>query len=65
MARKHDLVMIQVSDKRETQLPKLGIIPVFDKESNKTVMGKHLVWWISVKTIATQHACTTESTDYV
>jgi uncharacterized protein (DUF58 family) len=37
LARKHDLVMIQVSDKRETQLPKLGIIPVFDNESNKTV----------------------------
>ncbi len=37
LARKHDLVMIQVSDKRETQLPKLGIIPVLDNESNKTV----------------------------
>lgn len=37
LARKHDLVMIQVSDRRETQLPKLGIIPVLDKESNKTL----------------------------
>jgi uncharacterized protein (DUF58 family) len=37
LARKHDLVMIQVSDKRETQLPKLGIIPVLDNESNRTV----------------------------
>jgi len=37
LARKHDLVMIQVSDKRETQLPKLGIIPVLDKESKKTL----------------------------
>lgn len=37
LARKHDLVMIQVSDKRETQLPKLGIIPVLDKETNKTL----------------------------
>jgi uncharacterized protein (DUF58 family) len=37
LARTHDLVMIKVSDKRETQLPKLGIIPVLDKESNKTI----------------------------
>jgi uncharacterized protein (DUF58 family) len=37
LARKHDLVMIQISDKRETQLPKLGIIPILDKESNKTL----------------------------
>ncbi len=37
LARKHDLVMIQVSDKRETQLPKLGIIPILDKESKKTL----------------------------
>ncbi|MBS1680446.1 MAG: DUF58 domain-containing protein [Bacteroidetes bacterium] len=37
LARKHDLVAIRVSDKRETQLPKLGIIPVLDKESRKTL----------------------------
>jgi uncharacterized protein (DUF58 family) len=37
MARRHDLVMIHVSDKRETALPKLGIIPVLDKETNKTI----------------------------
>lgn len=37
LARKHDLVMIRISDKRETELPKLGIIPVLDKESNKTI----------------------------
>lgn len=37
LARRHDLVMIQVSDKRETNLPKLGIIPVLDKESKKTI----------------------------
>jgi uncharacterized protein (DUF58 family) len=37
LARKHDLVMIKISDKRETQLPKLGIIPVLDKETNKTM----------------------------
>ncbi|MEQ8927790.1 MAG: DUF58 domain-containing protein [Fulvivirga sp.] len=37
MAKKHDLVAIRITDKRETNLPKLGIVPVFDKESKKTV----------------------------
>jgi uncharacterized protein (DUF58 family) len=37
LARRHDLVMIQISDKRETNLPKLGIIPVLDKETRKTI----------------------------
>lgn len=37
LARRHDLVMIQVSDKRETRLPRLGIIPVVDKESRRTL----------------------------
>lgn len=36
LARRHDLVLIQISDNRETHLPKLGIIPVQDKESKKT-----------------------------
>ncbi|MGK7397598.1 MAG: DUF58 domain-containing protein [Candidatus Cyclobacteriaceae bacterium M3_2C_046] len=37
MARKHDLVVIHLFDNRETRLPRLGIIPLFDKESKKTV----------------------------
>jgi uncharacterized protein (DUF58 family) len=37
LARRHDLVIIQISDKRETRLPKLGIIPVIDKETKKTL----------------------------
>jgi uncharacterized protein (DUF58 family) len=37
LARLHDLVLIHVSDKRETNLPKLGIIPVLDKETQKTI----------------------------
>lgn len=37
LARRHDLVVIHISDKRETKLPKLGIIPVVDKESKKTL----------------------------
>jgi uncharacterized protein (DUF58 family) len=37
LSKKHDLVMIHVSDTRETNLPKLGIIPVQDKETGKTL----------------------------
>lgn len=37
LARKHDLVVIHISDRRETRLPKLGIIPVVDKETNRTL----------------------------
>ena len=35
LARRHDLVVIHISDQRETDLPKLGIVPLFDKESGK------------------------------
>ena len=37
LARKHDLVVIHLTDRRESVLPRLGIIPVFDKENKKTV----------------------------
>jgi len=37
LAKRHDLVIIKISDKRETELPKLGIIPVLDTESKKTL----------------------------
>jgi uncharacterized protein (DUF58 family) len=37
LARRHDLVMIHISDKRETRLPKLGIIPIIDKETRRTL----------------------------
>lgn len=36
LARKHDLVIVHIADKRETALPRLGIIPVLDKESKQT-----------------------------
>jgi len=37
LASQHDLVVIHISDKRETQLPRLGIVPLIDKESKKTI----------------------------
>ncbi len=36
LAQKHDLVIIHIYDKREINLPALGIVPVLDKESGKT-----------------------------
>jgi uncharacterized protein (DUF58 family) len=36
LARKHDLVMIHLRDQRETNLPRLGIIPIRDPETNLT-----------------------------
>jgi len=36
LAEKHDLIAIQLSDARESLLPSLGIIPIYDKESGQT-----------------------------
>ena len=37
LARKHDVVAIHIHDPRESKLPNLGIIPLFDKESQRTI----------------------------
>lgn len=37
LARKHDLVVIDVSDRRESGMPNLGIVPLYEKESEKTI----------------------------
>lgn len=37
MGRLHDLVVIHVHDPREVDFPRVGIIPLFDRELNKTV----------------------------
>ena len=34
MAKRHDLVVLHISDKRETKVPNLGIVPIYDKENN-------------------------------
>lgn len=37
LALKHDLIVIHLYDEREISLPNLGIIPLFDEESQKTI----------------------------
>ena len=37
LARKHDLVVIHFYDPREVNLPKLGVIPVYDTEARETM----------------------------
>ncbi|WP_025765187.1 DUF58 domain-containing protein [Dyadobacter tibetensis] len=37
LARKHDLIVIHLYDQREIQLPNLGIIPLYDAETDQTI----------------------------
>ena len=37
LARKHDLVVVQLLDQREREFPPLGIVPLYDQESGRTV----------------------------
>ena len=37
LARKHDLIVVQLLDERERQFPALGIIPLLDQETGRTV----------------------------
>lgn len=37
MARKHDLVVVQISDRRESAIPNMGIVPLHEKESGQTI----------------------------
>ncbi len=37
LGRKHDLIVIDISDRREVALPNLGIVPLLEKESGKTI----------------------------
>lgn len=37
LARKHDLVVVHLSDPQETNMPSLGIVPMYDKETGKTL----------------------------
>jgi uncharacterized protein (DUF58 family) len=37
LARKHDLIVIQLASRREMQLPNVGIVPLLDKETKETI----------------------------
>jgi uncharacterized protein (DUF58 family) len=37
LARRHDLICIHIGDRLETGFPKLGIIPLYDKEQRRSV----------------------------
>ncbi|MFD2512632.1 DUF58 domain-containing protein [Pontibacter locisalis] len=37
LAKRHDLIVMQLLDVREQKMPALGIVPVLDKESGKTL----------------------------
>ena len=37
LARRHDLICIHIADRLETGFPKLGIVPLYDKERRRTV----------------------------
>lgn len=47
LARRHDLICIHVADRLETRFPKLGIVPLFDKERRKTVWVNTSAEWFS------------------
>lgn len=47
LARKHDLIVIHVTDDTEKELPRLGIIPLIDKESGE-------VHWVNTSSVAFQ-----------
>ncbi len=73
LARKHDLVVLHLGDKRETHLPKLGLIPVYDKEKGKTVwmntssgsFKKHLDKTYKENREHLQQICTRYQADYL
>ena len=37
LAKRHDLVVVQLYDKRDKGLPELGIVPLFDKEQQRMI----------------------------
>jgi len=52
MARRHDLICIHIADRLETVFPKLGIIPLYDKEQRKSVwVNTSSAWFTSQMSI--------------
>jgi uncharacterized protein (DUF58 family) len=48
LAKRHDLIVIQLLDLRERSMPGLGIVPVVDKETGKTI-------WLNTSGAEFQH----------
>ena len=73
LARKHDLVTIHISDRRETDLPKLGIVPLYDKESGKVLwmntssghFRQGLYNTFSVNKIELENICRKQNANYL
>ncbi len=55
LGRKHDLVVIHLSDPREEKLPRLGIIPLLDRESGRT-LWVNTSWGSFKKGVLNKHA---------
>lgn len=73
LGQKHDLILIQINDKRETNFPKLGIIPIVDKESGKSIwinsssssFGNSLSDRIATKTTELEDLCKKQNVSYL
>jgi uncharacterized protein (DUF58 family) len=73
LAHRHDLIVIQVGDKRESRFPSLGIVPLHDKESGRTLWtntssgqfrAKIDAYYNSTRT-RLQKLCTTNNASYL
>lgn len=73
LARKHDLVVIHLSDRREINFPRLGIIPLYDKELKKTIwvnssakkFRKRITTSFEEKKIKLEEICRKNKANYV
>ena len=73
LSQKHDMILIQINDKRETNFPKLGIIPIVDKESGESIwinssstsFGNSLSDRIATKTTELEDLCKKQNVSYL
>lgn len=73
LARLHDLVVIHLSDKRESEIPALGIVPLYDKESGKTMwvnsssggFGKNTSMYFHQNKAKIMHLCRRYQANYL
>lgn len=73
LGRKHDVMLIHINDQRETRFPKLGIVPIVDKETGKSrwinssssSFGNRLGTTIIQKRIALEELCKKHNISYL